>query len=60
MLLYLIVLSLIFAVTAFGATYLLLRKTPYAPYSILLSLVFFQAASNCNSYFAGLPQTRTA
>ena len=42
MVLFLIFLSLLSVVTAFGATYILLRKSAYATYSALLALVFFQ------------------
>lgn len=42
MFLYLLGFMGLFVVAAFGPTYLLLRKTPYAPYSILLSFVSFQ------------------
>src|SRR5580704_10522613 len=42
MFLYLISFMLLFAAGGFGATYLLVRQTPYAPYSLLLSVVSFQ------------------
>ena len=42
MFLYLVLFTLLSVAVAFGATYLLLRRTAYAPYSILLSLVSFQ------------------
>ncbi len=42
MFLYLIIFLLLFLAAAFGLTYLLLRGTPYAPYSPLLSVASFQ------------------
>jgi hypothetical protein len=42
MLFYLLAFMLLFVAAAFGATYLLVRRTPYAPYSLLLSVASFQ------------------
>jgi hypothetical protein len=42
MFLYLIGFMFLFSAAAFGLTYLLVRRTPYAPYSVLLSVVSFQ------------------
>ena len=42
MFLYVVFFTLLSVAAAFGPTYLLLRKTPYAPHSVLLSLVSFQ------------------
>ena len=42
MFLYLIIFLFLFLAAAFGLTYLLVRGTPYAPYSLLLSVVSFQ------------------
>lgn len=42
MFLYVVFFTLLGVAAAFGPTYLLLRKTPYAPHSVLLSLVSFQ------------------
>jgi hypothetical protein len=42
MFLYVVLFTLLCVAAAFGPTYLLLRRTPYAPHSVLLSLVSFQ------------------
>ena len=42
MFLYVVFFTLLCVAAAFGPTYLLLRRTPYTPYSVLLSLVSFQ------------------
>ncbi len=42
MFLYLVFFMFLFVAAAFGATYLCVRRTPFAPYSVLLSLVSFQ------------------
>jgi hypothetical protein len=42
MFLYLIIFMFLFVAAAFGLTYLLVRRTPYAPYSVLLSIASFQ------------------
>src|ERR1700686_4120717 len=42
MFLYVVFFTLLSVAAAFGPTYPLLRKTPYAPQSVLLSLVSFQ------------------